>query len=243
MDDDLLQSSAVDNLFACGCESGDTTQRSPWYERCTVSVQAARPSVAGQGDFEMRTPRKSSPSPPPCVALGLAGAVQAREVYAGNLMPNTGSFPRTGAQRIQIIVDQFSSREETERLVAVLETKGPRALETAMSKLEVGRLQVGTGLSYPIATAHVFEDKELSTRRLVLIVPRPIAFGEYSRGGRSKDYAYTLVELAMDGPGIDDGGSGEMLAAAKIELEKDGTVHIENLEAQPRRIVKVTRSE
>jgi hypothetical protein len=177
------------------------------------------------------------------VALGLAGAAQAREVYAGNLLPATGSLPRTGSQRIQILIDQFSSREDTERLVGVLEAKGPRGLETAMSKLEVGRLQIGTGLSYPIATAHVFEDKELNTRRLVLIIPRPISFGEYSRGGRSKYYPYTLVELAMDGPGIDDGGSGEMLAAAQIRLEKDGTVHIENLEAQPRRIVKVTRSE
>ena len=199
--------------------------------------------IAGQGDFEMKHSTKIAAAAAALLALALAGAAQAREVYAGNLMPNTGSFPRTGAQRIQIIVDQFSSREETERLVEVLETKGPRALETAMSKLEVGRLQVGTGLSYPIATAHVFEDKELSTRRLVLLIPRPIAYGEYTRGGRSKDYAYTLVELAMDGPGIDDGGSGEMLAAAKIELEKDGTVHIENLEAQPRRILKVTRSE
>lgn len=177
------------------------------------------------------------------LALGLTSASQAREVYAGNLLPNTGSLPRTGSQRIHIIVDHFSSREETERLVAVLEAKGQRGLETEMSKLEVGRLQIGTGLSYPIATAHFFEDKELNARRLVLIVPRPISFGEYSRGGRSKYYPYTLVELAMDGPGIDDGGSGEMLAAAKIELRKDGSVHIENLEAQPRRIVKVTRSE
>jgi len=175
--------------------------------------------------------------------FGLAAAAQAREAYAGNLLPNTGSFPRTGSQRVNIIVDTFSSLEETERLVGVLDAKGQRGLENAMSKLEVGRIQIGTGLSYPIATAHVFEDKELNTRRLILLIQRPISYGEYTRGGRSKYYPYTLVELAMDGPGIDDGGSGEMLAAAKIELEKDGSVHIENLEAQPRRILKVSRSE
>lgn len=177
------------------------------------------------------------------LALGMAGAAGAREVYAGNLMPNTGSFPRTGAQRIQIIVEEFSSAEETARLVSVLEAKGQRGLENAMSRLEVGRIQIGTGLSYPIATAHAFEDKELHTRRLVLLIQRPISYGEYTRGGRSKYYPFTLVELAMNGPGIDDGGSGEMLAAARIELEKDGSVQIENLEAQPRRILKVSRSE
>jgi len=177
------------------------------------------------------------------LALGAATAAQAREVYSGNLLPNTGSFPRLGAQHLRVIVNEFTSAAETDRLVGVLKAKGHRALETAMSRLEVGRIQIGNELSYPIATAHRFEDEELQTRRLVLIVSRPISYGEIVNGGRSKDYPYTLIELALDGPGIDSGGSGEMLAAAKIELRKDGRVNIENLEAQPRRILKVTRSE
>jgi hypothetical protein len=177
------------------------------------------------------------------LALGVSAAAQAREVYAGNLLPNTGSFPRSGAQHLRVIIDEFSTPEETDRLVAVLKAKGQRALEKEMSKLEVGRIQIGDRLSYPIATAHAFEDKELQTRRIVLLITRPISFGEIQRGGRSRDYPFTLVELALDGPGIDSGGSGEMLAAAKIQLEKDGTVDIENLEPMPRRILKVTRSE
>ncbi len=174
---------------------------------------------------------------------GFAGAAQAREVYAGYVLPNSGSLPRVGAQRLEVIVNEFTSAAETERLVGVLKAKGQRALETAMGKLDIGRVQIGGSPSYPIATAHVFEDKELQTRRLVLILSRPISFAEIFRGDRSRNYPYTLVELALDGPGIDSGGSGEMLAAAKIRLEKDGKVDIENLEAQPRRILKVTRSE
>jgi hypothetical protein len=177
------------------------------------------------------------------LAFAVAGAAQAREVYSGNLLPSTGSFPRTGSQVIKIIVNEFTPAAETERLVGVLKAKGQNALESAMSKLEVGRVQIGNSLSYPIATAAVFEDKELNTRRLVLLISRPISYTEFVRGGRSKDYPYTLIELAMNGPGIDDGGSGEMLAAAKIELAKDGKINIENLEAQPRQILKVTRSE
>ncbi len=70
-----------------------------------------------------------------------------------------------------------------------------------------------------------------------------MSYGEFVRGGHSRDYPYTLVELALDGPGVDDGGKGEMLALAKIELAKDGTIAIENLEARPRRILQVTRVE
>ena len=177
------------------------------------------------------------------LALGAASVAQAREIYSGNLLPNTGGFPRTGAQRLNVIVDEFTSPAETERLVGVLKTKGQRGLEAALGKLEVGRVQIGANVGYPIATAHVFEDQELGTRRLVLLIPRSTSYGEVVRGDRSKDYPYTLVELALDGPGFDSGGSGEMLAAARIELRRDGSVNIENLEAQPHRILKVTRSE
>ena len=177
------------------------------------------------------------------LAIACAAAAQAREVYSGNLLPSTGSFPRTGSQVVKIIVNEFTPEAETQRLVGVLKAKGQSGLENAMSKLEVGRIQIGNSLSYPIATATVFDDKELNTRRLVLLISRPISYTEFVRGGRSKEYPYTLVELAMDGAGLDDRGSGEMLAAAKIELAGDGKINIENLETQPRQILKVTRSE
>jgi hypothetical protein len=173
------------------------------------------------------------------LALGWAGGAQAREVYAGNVLAESGGTSR----RLKIIVNEFTPPEETAHLLDVLREKGERGLELAMSKLDVGWMQIGDTHSYPIATAQVYENRELHTRRLVLVISRPISYNEFTRGGHSKDYPYTLVELAMDGPGIDDSGSGEMLAVAKIELEDDGTVKIENLEARPRRILKVSRSE
>ncbi|MEO7793661.1 MAG: hypothetical protein ABIV06_02720 [Thermoanaerobaculia bacterium] len=173
------------------------------------------------------------------LALGFAAAAEAREVYEGRLLPESGGASR----RLSIIVDEFTSPAESERLQELLRTKGQRALEKALGKLEVGRIQIGDLQSYPIATATVFENRELNTRRVLLLISRPISYGEFARGGHSIDYPYTLVELALDGPGIDDGGSGEMLALARIALAPDGSVQIENLEARPRRILKVSRSE
>ena len=173
------------------------------------------------------------------LTLGLAATAEAREVYQGRLLPESGG----AARKVSIIVDTFTSSAEAARLQEVLRTKGPLALERAIGKLNVGSLQIGDVQSYPIATATVYENHELHTRRLVLLLSRPVSYSEFVRGGLSRDYPYTLVELAMDGPGIDDSGSGEMLALAKIELAKDGTVEIENLEARPRRILQVTRIE
>ena len=173
------------------------------------------------------------------LALGLAATVQAREVYQGRLLPESGGASR----RLSIIVDGFTPPADSARLQAVLQQKGPFALEKAIGKLKVGSLQIGDAQSYPIATATVYENVELHTRRLVLLLSRPVSYGEFVRGGPSRDYPYTLVELALDGPGVDDSGRGEMLALAKIELRPDGSVALENLEARPRRILHVTRLE
>jgi hypothetical protein len=173
------------------------------------------------------------------VAVALAGAAQAREVYQGRLLNESGGQSR----RISIIVDSFTSPEESTRLQELLRDDGERALEKAIGKLAVGTIQIGDVRSYPIATATVFENRELNTRRLLLLISRPISFGEFANGGHSLDYPYTFVELAMNGPGIDDRGNGEMLGVAKIEAVKDGRFEIENLEARPRRILTITRIE
>ena len=169
-----------------------------------------------------------------------AGAAEAKEKYTGYIAPNTSVYPRTGGQRLVVSVDSFTSQEVTDQLVALLKSKGQRGLEGELGKYEVGRISVGDRLSYPIATAHAFEDPELGTRKLVLLLARPISYNEIARGARSVQYPFTLIELDVDGGGD---GSGEMLVAAKIDVRKDGSVEIENLDVRPLRILKVQRSE
>lgn len=174
------------------------------------------------------------------VGASFAAAAEARETYTGYVVPSAGIFPRTGGQRLVVTLDKYTTPEETENLVATLKSKGKKGFEKAIWDLEVGRLRVGERLSYPIATAHLHQDPELGTQRIVLLLSRPIAYSEIARSSRSQQYPFTLVELAVDGSGT---GSGEMIVAAKIEMRKDGVVEIENLEAQPLRILKVERTE
>ena len=169
-----------------------------------------------------------------------AGAAQATEKYSGYIAPNTSVFPRTGGQRLMVTIDSFTDQKETEFLVDTVQKKGVKALEKELWKREIGRISVGNSLSYPIATAHSFEDPELGTRKLILLLARPISYGEIARSSRSVQYPFTLVELDTDGAG---NGSGEMLVAAKISVRRDGSVEIENLDARPLRILKVQRSQ
>lgn len=167
-------------------------------------------------------------------------AAHARETYTGYAVPNTGAFPRSGGQRMVITIQSFTQPEETKGLVEAVRSKGQKGLEKELWKREVGRLSVGDRLTYPIATANRFSDPELGTERIVLLLSRPISYAEIARSARSKEYPFTLVELVLDGAGT---GSGEMLVAAKIELNENGTVEIENFDAQPVRILKVQRVE
>lgn len=167
-------------------------------------------------------------------------AAQARETYTGYAVPNTGAFPRSGGQRLVVTIQSYTPPEETKGLVDVVRAKGQKGLEKELWKREVGRFSVGDRLSYPIATANRFSDPELGTERIVLLLSRPISYSEIARSARSKEYPFTLVELVLDGAGS---GSGEMLVAARIELNENGTVEIENLDAQPVRILKVQRVE
>ena len=89
------------------------------------------------------------------LTLGLAATAEAREVYQGRLLPESGG----AARKVSIIVDTFTSSAEAARLQEVLRTKGPLALERAIGKLNVGSLQIGDVQSYPIATATVYESR------------------------------------------------------------------------------------
>ena len=67
------------------------------------------------------------------LTLGLAATAEAREVYQGRLLPESGG----AARKVSIIVDTFTSSAEAARLQEVLRTKGPLALERAIGKRPV----------------------------------------------------------------------------------------------------------
>ena len=68
------------------------------------------------------------------------------------------------------------------------------------------------------------------------VIDRPIQMFEVMRSLRSEDYPYGMVELVLDDKGK---GEGSLIAAAKIEFNKEGAVEIENLGTRPFRLMNV----
>lgn len=148
-------------------------------------------------------------------------------------------LPRTSAERLTLRVERLTSDEEIESLAALQQDARQEALRQALVDREVGRVQVGQGLSYPIAAALAFDGRD-GLRHLVLVIARPISFGEIFAASRSVDYPFSVVELDLDEAGA---GSGELNVAARISLAADGRVVVDDLAVLPLRILDVERAE
>jgi len=135
----------------------------------------------------------------------------------------------TGAATVEINVRRWSSEAERQRLIEVLQTKGPGALLDRLRELpEVGTIRTPDSLGYPL---HYAQQRPLEDggRRVVIATDRPIAFWEAVNRPRTVDYPFTVVELQLtpDGTGV-----GRMSIATRI-IAHDNIVELENYDAQP----------
>lgn len=175
----------------------------------------------------------AAPAPSPTAG----GAAAATGRYSAILMDLGNVLPRPSAERLTIWVDRLTPPAEIDRLAALQEEARQDALRDALAGEEVGRVQVGQGLSYPISAALAFEGRD-ELRHLVLVIARPITLGELLGTGRSLDYPFSVIELDLDDAGA---GSGELNVAARIALNADGRIVVDDLAVRPLRILDVER--
>lgn len=167
------------------------------------------------------------------LALTLAGAAGAAERFTGVVVDVGGAVRATSAQ-FTLQIDEYSDLEEIRGLVTVLAEEGQNGLEKELRKLERGWIRVGPSLGYPISVARSIETEE--GRVIRAVSDRPIQMFEVMRGLRSADYTLGLIEITL---GADGKGEGRLIAAAKVEFNKEGTVEIESLGTQPFRLMQV----
>lgn len=175
---------------------------------CAAGTAATGPSTAAEG------------------SAALTGRYRAILMDVGNVLP------RTSAERLNLWVDRLTPDDEIARLAALQRDSRQEALRDELFDQEVGRVQVGQGLSYPIAAALAFEGRD-ELRHLVLVIARPISVGEIFTASRSLDYPFSVIELDLDDAGE---GSGELNVAARVSLNADGRVVVDDLAVRPLRI-------
>lgn len=144
---------------------------------------------------------------------------------------------RTGT--IDIVIERWSTPEETESLRAVLVEKGEDRLLSALQKVRprCGYARTSTSLGWDIYYAREIPQAD-GSRRILLATDRPVGMWEARNSGRSMDYQFSLAEMRLpkDGKGV-----GKAIPRAQITFDPDTkTLEIENYEREPVRLNEIT---
>jgi hypothetical protein len=144
---------------------------------------------------------------------------------AVNMAPGAAAAPTP----VEITVDRWTSDAERDRLMTVLQEKGPDELLKVLQKEpKVGSIRSRESLAYDLRYARLLPGQD-GGRRILLGTDRPIGFLEAQAGGPTLDYRFTLIELRL---GPDGKGEGKLSIAARPEFN-DHVLVIEDYAAEP----------
>ena len=143
---------------------------------------------------------------------------------------------RTGT--IDIVIERWSTPEEASNLKAVFLEKGQDKLLSTLQKVKprCGFARTSTSLGWDIYFARE-TDLPGGGKKIVLGSDRPVGMWEARNQGRSMDYEFSLAEIRLPATGK---GEGKAIPRAKLTLNKEGVLEIENYEREPVRLNEVT---
>ena len=143
------------------------------------------------------------------------------------------------AGNIDITIDRWSTDAQRNRLMEVVQTKGPDKLLDALQDMpRMGHFGAPGNLSWDIHFARKTALPD-GGERVLLITDRRISFWEQTSQPRSIDYPFTVIELRLNADGE---GEGKMSIATKVIVDKDkNMVTLENYETQPVRLTNIKR--
>ncbi len=126
------------------------------------------------------------------------------------------------SSNLQVTITRWTTDEERNLLLQTLVDKGQEEMIKVLEKQkETGFLRLPNTMGYRLYYA--YQIKKDNKRRIVLATDRPVTMVEAWRGGRSMDYAITMVELILD---ENDTGEGTLGFALKLKVNPE-TKHLE----------------
>lgn len=145
---------------------------------------------------------------------------------AVSLSPEYG----TGQQVVEITVNRWSPNAERERLVALLQQKGPDELLKQLQKNKpLGRIRTPDSIGYDLRYAQQTPSED-GGRTIVIATDRPIGFWEATQRPRSIDYPFTVIQMKLDREGQ---GSGTLSYATRIIARGNNVIELEDFATQP----------
>jgi hypothetical protein len=156
--------------------------------------------------------------------------------YIGRTITGTAYF--LGGRRparslpFRLVVNRFSGSDEINQLNNALQSGGQDDLLKTLSRMNAGRIEVGTGVGVR-ANAIIRTDDGEGRTKLVVLYERTVSFGELRYGARSADYRFGYAELYV-GRGENE---GMLIPAAKVRLRGNNTWEVEDFGTFPARLM------
>ncbi|HSK63145.1 MAG TPA: hypothetical protein VK893_04870 [Pyrinomonadaceae bacterium] len=156
--------------------------------------------------------------------------------FAGRTITGTAYF--IGGRRpgrslpFRLIINRFSTSEEVSQLNSALQSGGEDELLRALSRMDVGRIEVGAGVGVPANAIMRTDDGEGRTK-LTVLYQRELRFSELRYGVRRADYRFGYAEQNV-GRGENE---GMLIPAARVRLRDSNTWEVEDFGTFPARLM------
>ena len=148
------------------------------------------------------------------------------------------SAGRSRSGQFSLIVNRYTAANELRELNEALGQGGQDTLLKALSKMDAGRVIIGTGVGVP-ANAIIRDAWGDGGTKLTVFYERYIRFFELRYGTRSQDYPIGYAEIFLDRNGR---GEGTLIPAAKVRLRDGNTWEVEDFGVLPARLMGLRSS-
>ena len=139
---------------------------------------------------------------------------------------------------ITLIIEEFSTPEDQQALLAAFNEKKNEGLVNALNKMHTkGRMSITGTLGYDVAYIRQWKQPDGSTKYR-LVTNRPITFGEAWSDSRSMDYSLSGVEIIMYPDKKKN--SGTLLPAVQLKMNKENQLELETFQ-NPWKLVNIMK--
>jgi hypothetical protein len=150
----------------------------------------------------------------------------------GTIVALSGRFAgRSGP--FSLIVNRYTAPNQVRELNDALSRGGQDDLLKTLSKMDAGKIIIGSGVGLP-ANAIIAESWGEGGTKLTVLYERNIRFFELRYGTRSQDYPIGYAEMFLDRNGH---GQGTLIPAAKVRLKGGNTWEVEDFGVLPARLM------
>jgi hypothetical protein len=151
-----------------------------------------------------------------------------------------GGGRRTGSWSgpFRLIVNSYTTPGQVRELNDALQRDGQDGLLKALSKLDAGRIQIGSSVGVT-ANAVIADQWGEGGTKLTVLYERNVRFSELRYGTRSSDYRVGYAEIFLDRNGK---GQGSMIPAARVRLRDGNTWEVEDFGIYPARLMGLRAS-